>query len=75
MSKRVQLPLPEFGEVLQPSDQLFGLPLDLLQQLHILLVLGAPGLDALFWMQPPKGRIEGDNSLPVPAGYLSSAAA
>jgi len=75
MSKRVQLPLPEFGEVLQPSDQLFGLPLDLLQQLHILLVPGAPGLDVLFWMQPPKGRIEGDNSLPVPAGYPSSAAA
>ena len=35
------------GAVLQPSDHLHGPPLDLLQQLHVLLVLGAPGLDAV----------------------------
>jgi len=29
------------GEVLQPSDCLYGPPLDLLQQLSVLLVLGA----------------------------------
>ena len=39
--------------VLQPSDHLHGPPLDLLQQLHIPSVLGAPGLDALLQMWPP----------------------
>jgi len=34
--------------VLQPSDHLHGPPLDLLQQLFICLVLGAPELDAVF---------------------------
>jgi len=33
------------GEVLQPSDCLCGPPLNLLQQLHVLLVLGTPELD------------------------------
>ncbi|KAK4821252.1 hypothetical protein QYF61_016551 [Mycteria americana] len=35
------------GEVLQPSDDLQGPPLDLLQQVHVLLMLGAPELDAV----------------------------
>ncbi|KAK4817730.1 hypothetical protein QYF61_026530 [Mycteria americana] len=35
------------GEVLQPSDHFCGPPLDPLQQLHVLLVLRAPELDAL----------------------------
>jgi len=35
------------GEVLQPFSHLCGPPLDPLQQLHVLLVLGAPGLDAV----------------------------
>ncbi|KAK4831138.1 hypothetical protein QYF61_015441, partial [Mycteria americana] len=35
------------GEVLQPSDHFCGPPLDLLQQLHVLLVLRAPELDAV----------------------------
>lgn len=34
------------GEVLQPSDNVHGPPLDLLQQLHVLLALGAPKLEA-----------------------------
>jgi len=34
-------------EVLQHSDHLCGPPLDLLQQLHVFLVLGAPELDAV----------------------------
>ena len=34
-------------EVLQPFSHLYGPPLDPLQQLHVLLVLGAPGLDAV----------------------------
>ena len=39
-------PLPT-AEVLQPSDHLHSPPLDLLQQLHVLLVLGVPELDAI----------------------------
>ncbi|KAK4815950.1 hypothetical protein QYF61_010444 [Mycteria americana] len=35
------------GEVLQPSDHFCGPPLDPLQQLHVLLVLRAPELDAV----------------------------
>ncbi|KAK4815949.1 hypothetical protein QYF61_010443 [Mycteria americana] len=38
------------GEVLQPSDHFCGPPLDPLQQLHVLLVLRAPELDAV--LQP-----------------------
>jgi len=34
-------------------------------------VLGAPGLDALLWKGPLKGRAEGDNHLPCPAGHPS----
>ena len=44
------------GEVPQPSDHLCGPPLDLLQQLDVLLLLGAPEWDmfrltssAVFW--------------------------
>ncbi|NXX41506.1 CASPA protein, partial [Tricholaema leucomelas] len=35
------------AELLQPSDHLRGSPLDLLQQFHVLLVLGAPELHTL----------------------------
>ncbi|KAK4821092.1 hypothetical protein QYF61_013420 [Mycteria americana] len=35
------------GEVLQPSDHLRGPPLDSLQQLHVLLMLGAPELNTV----------------------------
>ena len=35
------------GEVLQPSAHLCGPPLDLFQQLHVLLVFRAPELDAV----------------------------
>ena len=40
------------GEVLQPSDHLSGPPLDPLQELHILPVLGAPGLDSVLKAVP-----------------------
>ena len=46
-------------EVLQPSVHLCGSPLDLLQQLCLPPVLGAPGLDTALQMGPYKGRIEG----------------
>ena len=56
------------GEVLQPSDQLHGPPLDLLQRLHVLLVLGAPELDAVLQVRSHESRAEGHNHLPRPAG-------
>ncbi|KAK4818676.1 hypothetical protein QYF61_017421 [Mycteria americana] len=47
-AEQPQLSQPVFiGEVLQPSDHFHGPPLDLLQQLHVLLVLRAPELDAV----------------------------
>ena len=51
--KKSQFPQPFLiGEVLQPSDHPSGPPLDPLQELYILPVLGAPGLDALLQMGP-----------------------
>ena len=47
------------GEVLQPSDHLHGPPLDPLQQLHVLLVLGAPELDAVLQVGSHESRVEG----------------
>ncbi|KAK4820289.1 hypothetical protein QYF61_022859 [Mycteria americana] len=46
-AEQPQLSQPVFvEEVLQPSDHFHGPPLDSLQQLHVLLVLRAPELDA-----------------------------
>ncbi|KAK4808555.1 hypothetical protein QYF61_009858 [Mycteria americana] len=47
------------GEVLQPSDHFCGPPLDPLQQLHVLLVLRAPELDAVLqlWSHQSRPRI------------------
>ena len=54
-AKQAQFPQPFLiGEVLQPSDHLSGPPLDLLQELHVLPVLGAPGLDTVLQMGPHK---------------------
>ena len=63
------------GEALQSSDHLHVPPLNSLQLLCILPVLGAPGLDAVLQMEPHKGRAEGDNHLPLPAGHPSFDAA
>ncbi|KAK4808149.1 hypothetical protein QYF61_000129 [Mycteria americana] len=47
-AEQPQLSQPVFiGEVFQPSDHLGGPPLDLLQQVHVLLMLGAPELDTV----------------------------
>ena len=59
------------GEVLQSSDYLCGPSLDLLQQLHVFLVLGAQGLDGVLQMGPHEGRIEKDNHIPLLAGHPS----
>ncbi|KAK4827689.1 hypothetical protein QYF61_020823 [Mycteria americana] len=47
-AEQAQLSQPVFiGEVLQPSDHLHGPPLDLLPQVQVLLLLGAPDLNAV----------------------------
>ncbi|KAK4832304.1 LOW QUALITY PROTEIN: hypothetical protein QYF61_021703, partial [Mycteria americana] len=43
------------GEVVQPSDYFRGPPLDPLQQLHVLLALRAPELDAVLQVGPGYG--------------------
>lgn len=45
------------------------------EKINILLVLGGPDLDALLQVGPQKGKIEGDNPLPYPAGHSSVDAA
>jgi len=69
-AKQAQFPQPLLiGEVLQPSDHLSGPPLDPLQELHVLPVVGAPGPDTVLQMGPHKSRVEGENPLPLPAGH------
>ncbi|KAK4826723.1 LOW QUALITY PROTEIN: hypothetical protein QYF61_010976 [Mycteria americana] len=63
------------GEVLQLSDHFRGPPLDPLQQLHVLLVLRAPELDAVLQVGSHQSRAEGQNHLPRPAGHASLDAA
>ena len=59
------------GEVLQPSDHFHYSLLDLLQQLSVSLVLGAPELDAVLQVGSHESRVEGQNHLPRPAGHTS----
>lgn len=69
MRSPAQLPQLFFMEkVLQPSKHPHCPPLDLLQQLYMLFVLGAPGLDAVLQVGPHEGRREEDNYVPHPAG-------
>ena len=53
------------GEVLQPSDHLRGPPLDPLQHIHVLLVLGAPELDAGLQVGSDESGVKGQNPLPI----------
>ena len=74
-TEQAQLSQPVFiGEALQPSDHLCGPALDLLQQLHILLVLGAPGLDTVLQMRAQEGRMQVDNHFLHTAGQPSATA-
>jgi len=52
------------GEVFHPSDRLCGPPLDPLQQVHVLLVLGAPELDTGLQVRSPQSGVERQNHLP-----------
>ncbi|KAK4817048.1 hypothetical protein QYF61_026356 [Mycteria americana] len=62
-------------EVFHPSDHLCDPPLDPLQQLHVLLALRAPELDAVLQVGSHHSRAEGQNHLPPPAGHASFDAA
>ncbi|KAK4817679.1 hypothetical protein QYF61_024908 [Mycteria americana] len=54
-AEQPQLSQPVFiGEVLQPLDHLHGPPLDSLQQIHGLLMLGAPELNAVLQAKQPQ---------------------
>jgi len=75
-SEQPQLPQPVLvGEVLQPSDHLRGPPLDLLQHIHVLLMLGAPELDAGLQVGSQESGVKGQNPLPRPAGRAALDAA
>ena len=63
------------GEVFHPSDHFCGPPLDPLQQLHVLIVLGDAELDAVLQMRCHQSRAKGQNHLPQPAGCASFDAA
>ncbi|KAK4813670.1 hypothetical protein QYF61_017637, partial [Mycteria americana] len=59
-AEQPQLSQPVFiGEVLQPSHHLRGPPLDSLQQVHVLLMLGAPELDTVLQVGSHKSGVEG----------------
>lgn len=74
-AKKAQLLQPFFiGDKLKPFDHLCGLFLNLLQQFHIFLALGFPGLDTTLQVGPYKGRVKGPNTLPLHAGHPSFAA-
>jgi len=63
------------GEVFHPSDHFCGPPLDPFQQLHVLLVLRAPELDAGLQVGSYQSGVEGQNHIPHPAGHDSLDAA
>ncbi|XP_075282414.1 zinc transporter ZIP13 isoform X2 [Opisthocomus hoazin] len=68
-AEQPQLPQPVLiGEVLQPSDHLRGPPLDPLQHIHVLPMLGAPELDAVLQVGSHESGVKGQNHLPRPAG-------
>ena len=60
------------GGVLQPLDHLCDPPLGSLQKFHTFPVLGAANLNGVLQLRPHKGRVEGGNQLPRPAGHPSS---
>ena len=72
-TKQVQFPQPFLtGEVLQPSGHLSGPPLDLLQELHVLPVLGAPGLDTVLALGMDKNEFDSDSwQPPLGKGFFS----
>ncbi|KAK4831900.1 hypothetical protein QYF61_020047 [Mycteria americana] len=75
-AEQPQLSQPVFiGKVLQLSDHLRGPPLDLLQQVHVLLMLGAPELDTVLHTGSHRSGADRENHLPQPADHASFDAA
>jgi len=69
-AEQAQFPPPAFiGGAQKTSNHFCGPVLIPSQHLHILLVFGAPRLDALPKVRPHKGRSEGDIPTPHPAGH------
>ena len=69
-AEQTQLPQPvSIGEVLQPSDHLWYDQSSGSALTAPLLVLTAPGLDAVLQVGPHEGRAEGDIPLPLPASH------
>ncbi|KAK4820817.1 hypothetical protein QYF61_007211 [Mycteria americana] len=75
MSQEAVFSKAEAEEVLQPSGHFHVPPLDPLRQLHVLLVLRAPELDAVLQVRPHQSKVERQNHLPRPAGHASVDAA
>ena len=74
-AEQPQLPQPVLvGAVLQPSNHLRGVALDLLQHIHVLLMLGAPE-DAGLQVGSHESGVKEQNPLPRPAGHASFDAA
>ncbi|KAK4827388.1 hypothetical protein QYF61_017793 [Mycteria americana] len=69
------LGMTSYGGVFQPLDHFRGPSLDLLQQLHVLLVLMTPELDAVLQVRSHQSGVEGQNHLPRSAGHASFDAA
>ena len=70
-AKQAQLPQHFFIDGVHHFDHLRGPHLDSLQQLHILPVLQASGLNTVLQMDLHKGRVEGQNNSPLPADHPS----
>lgn len=60
------------GEEIQPSCHLHAPPLDLLQQVHVLIMLGVPELDAVLHVGSHESRVGEENYLSGPAGHAAS---
>ncbi|PKU35584.1 nipped-bhypothetical protein [Limosa lapponica baueri] len=63
------------GSIARIVKQLCGLPLEMLQQDHVLLMLGPLELDTVLQVGSHQCGVEGQNHLPLPAGHASSDAA
>ncbi|NXJ29389.1 F120B protein, partial [Dicrurus megarhynchus] len=71
-----QLSQPVFtAEVLQPSGHLCSTPLDSLQQVKVLPVLGTSELDTALQVGSHQSRADRENPLPHPAGHTALDAA
>ena len=73
-AEKTQFSQPVFiGEVLQPPDHFCGPALDLLHQLHILLImLGIGELNTVLQLGPHNNKAGGHNHLPQLVGRVSS---